>query len=360
MPEGSNMKFINTFQEGTQVKDIYLCKRAQSAQTKAGKHYMNVLLQDKSGVVDAKIWDPDSPGIGEFEELDYIWVIGEVVIFNDKNQLNIRQLRRAVEGEYDSADYMPVSRKSIDDMFDSLLSYIETVEADYMKKLLYHFFVEDTKFSTAFCQHSAAKSVHHGFIGGLLEHTLSVAGICDYFSSNYPFLDRDLLMTAAICHDIGKVRELSPFPRNDYTDEGQLLGHIMIGVQMVQEAIRNISDFPEVKANELLHCILSHHGELEFGSPKKPAIAEALALSFADNMDAKMETMREALYQNPSGNTLKWQGFNRYIDSNIRRTSVAQSDEEIWMSPTADVGDGDRIGPADVKRLADAMRSAKS
>ena len=359
MPEGSNMKFINTFQEGTQVKDVYLCKRAQSAQTKTGKHYMNVSLQDKSGMVDAKIWDPDSPGIGDFEELDYVWVMGEVVIFNDKNQLNIRQLRRATKGEYDTADYMPTSRRAIDDMRDDLFSYIETVETTYLKQLLYHFFVDDAKFCAAFCNHSAAKSVHHGFIGGLLEHTLSVTGICDYFASNYPFLDRDLLITAAICHDIGKVRELSPFPRNDYTDEGQLLGHIMIGTGIVRDAIETIEDFPEVKANELLHCILSHHGELEFGSPKKPALAEALALSFADNVDAKMETLREALYQNPTTNSLKWQGFNRYLDSNIRRTSISVNEEDSWLMPASDE-ENVRLGPADAKRLAELMRTGKN
>lgn len=317
------MQYINTFQEGTQVKDVYLCKKSNRAQTKAGKPFMNVTLQDKTGTVDAKIWDPDSPGIGEFEEMDYIWVIGEVTIFNDKNQLNIRQLRRAGEDEYDPADFMPTSRNGIDIMYDELLSYIDSIQSGYMKQLLKHFFVEDEAFKKQFCNHSAAKSVHHGFIGGLMEHTLSVTGICDYFAGVYSFLDRDLLLTAAMCHDIGKVRELSPFPKNDYTDEGQLLGHIVIGTNMLREAIDGIEGFPETKANELLHCIVSHHGELEFGSPKKPALAEALALSFADNTDAKMETFREALYQNENNNSLKWQGFNRLLDSNIRRTSQA-------------------------------------
>ena len=319
------MKYINTFEEGLQVKDIYLCKKSSRAQTKAGNPYMNVTLQDKTGTVDAKIWDPDSPGIGEFEELDYIWVMGEVTVYNGKNQVTIRQVRRAAIDEFDPADYMPTSQKMTDDMLAQLHSYIESIQAEYMRKLLNHFFVGDKDFCRAFCNHSAAKSVHHGFIGGLLEHTLSVTGICNYFAQNYPFLDRDLLLTAAMCHDIGKVRELSPFPKNDYTDEGQLLGHIMIGVEMVRDAIREIDSFPQIKADELLHCILSHHGQLEFGSPKKPAIAEALALSFADNTDAKLETIREALAKDPS---LKWQGFNRYIDSNIRRTSMAPTGEE--------------------------------
>ena len=161
---------------------------------------------------------------------------------------------------------------------------------------------------------------HHGFVGGLLEHTLGVAKNCDYFASVYPILNRDLLLSAAIFHDIGKLEELSTFPENDYTDEGQLLGHIMIGAEMVGERIRSIEGFPIRLGNELKHCILAHHGELEFGSPKKPALAEALALSFADNIDAKMETLREIFAAVPENNT-EWLGFNRLLESNIRRTS---------------------------------------
>ena len=169
--------------------------------------------------------------------------------------------------------------------------------------------------------HSAAKSVHHGFVGGLLEHTLGVTKNCDYFAKMYPVLNRDLLLTAAIFHDIGKLKELSTFPENDYTDAGQLLGHIMIGAEWVGDAIKSIDGFPVVLANELKHCILAHHGELEFGSPKKPALVEALALSFADNIDAKMETFRELLVNVPENDT-KWQGYNRFMETNFRRTSV--------------------------------------
>ena len=144
---------------------------------------------------------------------------------------------------------------------------------------------------------------------------------CDYFSIMYPILNRDLLLTAAIFHDIGKLKELSTFPENDYTDAGQLLGHIMIGAEWVGDAIKSIDGFPVVLANELKHCILAHHGELEFGSPKKPALVEALALSFADNIDAKMETFRELLVNVPENDT-KWQGYNRFMETNFRRTSV--------------------------------------
>ena len=170
-----------------------------------------------------------------------------------------------------------------------------------------------------FCFHSAAKSVHHGFVGGLLEHTLSVMKLCDYYTEAYPMLKRDLLLTAALFHDIGKTKELSAFPENDYTDDGQLLGHIIIGTEMAAERIKEIPGFPEKTAVELKHCILAHHGELEYGSPKKPALLEALALSFADNTDAKMETMTEIL--KGAGENNGWLGYSRLLETNVRKTS---------------------------------------
>ena len=170
--------------------------------------------------------------------------------------------------------------------------------------MLEYYFVKDETFIRNFKGHSAAKTVHHGFAGGLLEHTLSVVKFCDYMVGAYPILNKDLLFTAAICHDIGKTKELSSFPENDYTDEGQLLGHIVIGVEMIGDAVRNIPDFPEKLANELKHCIVAHHGELEYGSPKKPALAEAMALNLADNADAKMQTLTE-LFKDKKGNVCK-------------------------------------------------------
>ena len=161
--------------------------------------------------------------------------------------------------------------------------------------------------------------MHHGFVGGLLEHTLSVTKLCDYYIHYYPMINGDLLYTAAMCHDIGKVYELSAFPANDYTDEGQLLGHIMIGAEMVGERTRQIPGFPVKLGNELKHCILAHHGELEYGSPKKPALLEAIALNFADNTDAHMQTMIEAL--KAAGDNQGWLGYNRLFESNIRKTS---------------------------------------
>ena len=170
----------------------------------------------------------------------------------------------------------------------------------------------------AFKNSSAAKTVHHGFVGGLLEHTLSVTKLCDYYCGAYPVLKRDLLLTAAMCHDIGKLKEISAFPENDYTDDGQLLGHIVMGAQMVAEAAAKIEGFPHGLLSEIQHCILAHHGKYEYGSPKIPALIEALALNYADDTDAKLETFKEIL-ENNSENT-GWFGFNRLFESNLRGT----------------------------------------
>ncbi len=313
------MKFIKDYKEGDRVFDIYLCKHKQSAVTKNGKPYENVILQDRTGTIDAKVWEPNSAGIGEYDTLDYIEVYGEVNNFQGALQVNVKRIRVCQEGEYNPADYLPVSTKDIEEMYKELLTIIGSLENRYLKMLLEDLFVKDENFVKAFKKSSAAKTVHHGFVGGLLEHTLSVTKLCDYYSKAYPLLNRDLLLSAAICHDIGKTKELSAFPENDYTDEGQFLGHIIIGCEMVGERIRKIDGFPVVLANELKHCILSHHGELEFGSPKKPAIMEAVALTFADNTDAKMQTFTEIL----SGTSEQgWLGYNRLFESNLIGTKM--------------------------------------
>lgn len=313
------MRYIETFHEGNHISDIYLCKTKQIQLTKTGKEYGNLILQDKTGTIEAKIWDLSSPGVGEFDAMDYVHIEADVTLFQNANQLNVRRIRTAREGEYVEADYLPVSKKEIGKMYEELLGFVRSVKNPWLNQLLSGYFVEDKEFAKAFQFHSAAKTVHHGFVGGLLEHTLSVVKLCDYYAGYYKTLNRDLLLTAAMFHDIGKMQELSRFPENDYTDDGQLLGHIMIGTEMISEQIRQIPDFPPRLASELKHCILAHHGELEYGSPKKPALLEALALNFADNTDAKMETMIEAL---AAGGTNKgWLGYNRLLETNIRKTT---------------------------------------
>lgn len=313
------MKYIKDYKDGDKMFDIYLCKHKVAAVTKNGKPYESLILQDKTGIIDAKVWDPNNAGIADFDVLDYIEVHGDITSFQGALQVNVKRIRRCQEGEFNPADYLPVSKFNIEDMYGELLEYIDKVENPFLNELLQGFFVGDQDFITAFKKSSAAKTVHHGFVGGLLQHTLSVVKLCEYYCKAFPRLNKDLLISAAICHDIGKTRELSLFPQNDYTEEGQFLGHIVIGTEMVGEKIREIPGFPALLASELKHCILAHHGEYEFGSPKKPAIMEALALNFADNTDAKMETFTELL---DSATETGWIGFNRLFDSNLRGTSL--------------------------------------
>lgn len=313
------MKFIETLREGERINDVYLCKYKQSAVTKNGKPYENVILQDKTGTIDAKIWEPNSMGIDDFDMMDYVAVLGDVSSFQGALQVSIKRVRKVREGEYDPANYLPVSEYDIEDMYKQLLGFVNGIKNPYLSRVAKHFFVDDTEFVKQFKFSSAAKSVHHGFVGGLLEHTLSVLKLCQFYVKQYPILNEDLLYTAALCHDIGKVYELSAFPLNDYTDDGQLLGHIVMGCELVGEQIRAIDGFPKKLGNELKHCILAHHGELEYGSPKKPALVEAVALNFADNTDAKMETMKEIF--KAAGDQNDWLGFNRLLESNIRKTS---------------------------------------
>lgn len=313
------MKYIADLKEDMMIGDIYFCKRKQELVTKAGKPYFNLQLQDKTGVLDAKVWNTSSNGIDEFSVLDYIYVTGRVISYQGANQLNIERIRRCQEEEYVVSDYMPTSKKNMSEMYQELLGYIGKMKKGPLKQLVEMFFVEDKEFIQEFQVHSAAKTVHHGFIGGLLEHTLGVVKLCEYFAQNYPILNRDLLISAALFHDIGKISELSRFPENDYTDDGQLLGHIFIGAEQIGRAIEKIPEFPAKLSSELRHCILAHHGELEYGSPKKPALVEAMALNFADNADAKLQTMTELFDSAQEGTG--WLGFNRMFDSNIRRTS---------------------------------------
>lgn len=312
------MKYIELYREGERLNGIYLCKSKMILKTKVGKTYYSVLLQDKTGTLDSKIWDLNG-GIDEFDSMDFVMVDGNITSFQGNLQGNISRLRKASEGEYDQGEYFPVSRFDIETMYTELTKFIASIKEPHLRALTESYFTQDVDFIETFKKHSAAKSVHHGFIGGLLEHTLSVTRMCDFFAAQYDILDRDLLITAAVFHDIGKVYELSGFPENEYTDEGQLLGHIFLGAEIVGKRIQEIPGFPVKLASELRHCILAHHGELEYGSPKKPALAEAMALNFADNADAKMETMREIFAGAEPGT--QWLGFNRIVDSNVRRSS---------------------------------------
>lgn len=312
------MNYIEEYREGNKFYGIYLCKTKQILKTKAGKTYYSLVLQDKTGVIDAKIWELNN-GIDDFNAMDFVMVDGMVTSFQGSRQVNVSRLRKAQECEYNPAEYIPASKYNIEQMYQELKDLIATIREPHLKRLAEICYIEDEEFVREFKVHSAAKAVHHGFIGGLLQHTLAVAKLCDFMAANYPILDRDLLVTAAIFHDIGKVYELAGFPANDYTDDGQLLGHIFLGAELVGRKVREVPEFPPVLATELCHCILAHHGELEYGSPKKPALAEAMALSFADNTDARLETMTE-IFEKSEVST-EWLGYNRIVESNVRQSS---------------------------------------
>ena len=312
------MRYISTLKEGQRISEIYLCKTKTVANTKTGKTYYSLTLQDKTGIVNAKIWDLTN-AIHDFEALDYIAIDADVTVFMNALQLNIRRLRLADKSEYDTGDYMPVSPYDREEMYRELVGYVNSIGNDWLRSLAASFF-KNADFAEKFKLHSAAKTIHHSFVGGLLQHTLRVTQMCDYYSSRYPLINRDLLITGAMLHDVGKLEELSEFPENDYTDEGQLVGHLVIGYRMLHERIAEVDGFPKALASQLEHMILAHHGELEYGSPKKPATLEAVALHYADDTDAKFQILSEVF--DTSVGTGEWLGYNKILDSNVRKTTV--------------------------------------
>jgi 3'-5' exoribonuclease len=311
------MQYLKDVKVDEQVIDHYLCASKQSLKTRTGKTYYSLKLQDKTAMVDAKIWDLNS-GIENFEEGDYIKIDALAISFQGSIQLNIRRVRKSEEGEYNPQDYIPVSERDVDEMYSELVAYVESVSNVHLSKLLKSFFMEDDAFKKAFMEHTAAKTMHHNFYGGLLEHTLCVADLCDFYCKQYKELNRNLLISAALLHDIGKLAELSQFPIIEYTDEGQLMGHIVISIEWISKKIDKIDKFPVDLANLLKHCIVAHHGELEYGSPKKPEIIEAVALHFADNTDAKIKAFSTIMKS--AEKELTWIGWQKMFETNIRRT----------------------------------------
>ncbi|HOQ16691.1 MAG: HD domain-containing protein [Epulopiscium sp.] len=311
------MRYLKDIRDGEQIIGHYLCKQKQNLKSRNGKPYISLKLQDKTGFVDGKIWDINCD-IDEFEENSFVKIDGVVSVYQGEYQINIRRLRLSMEGEYDPMDYIPCTDQDIEGMLEKLKIYIDKVENIYLKKLLQSFFLSDAEFFNKFIHHSAAKSVHHSYMGGLLEHTLTVVSIAEFLASKYKQVNKDLVIAGAMLHDVGKIKELSDFPSNDYTDSGQLLGHIVMGAEMVGEKIKKISDFPESLELLIKHCILAHHGEFEFGSPKRPKIIEAMIIHCADNSDAKIKLFEESIQADSFQG--EWVGYNRMLGRNIRKS----------------------------------------
>ena len=279
------------FEESRLFDSFFLILHKQHRTTKTNKPYVILILGDKTGQVEARIWEPGDPRIAkEFERGDIVKVRGCVSRFDDRLQLKVEQLRRSAGGEAEKTDFLPGTAYNVDELWQELLGFVESFTDPHLKQLLTTLFT-NAELAQAYREAPAAKQLHHAYLGGLLEHVISLLKLADRVAPHYPMLHRDLLLTGVLLHDIGKVRELAWDVGFEYTVEGTLLGHIQMGMELVEKTIAGIPDFPPRLKTLVLHVILSHHGKLEFGSPKLPMIPEALVLNFLDDLDAKMQAV---------------------------------------------------------------------
>jgi len=285
---------LAAYEEGKPFDSFFLVLSKQQRTTKTGKPYLNLQFADKSGQLEARVWEPNDPRIAkDVEQGDVVKVRGSVSVFDGKLQMKVDQLRKATADETDKADLMPATTYDVDELWAQLRSFVNGFTDPHLKLLL-DTLLDDERIGDKFREAPAAKQLHHAWLGGLLEHVVSLLTLADRVAPNYPILNRDLLMTGVILHDIGKIQELEWEIGFEYSVEGVLLGHIQMGYELAARTMDSLPDFPPRLRTLVLHMILSHHGKLEFGSPKLPMIPEALALSFIDDFDAKMMAMQQA------------------------------------------------------------------
>jgi 3'-5' exoribonuclease len=283
---------LANFDEGKPFDGFFLVLAKQQRTTKTNKPYLNLILGDKTGQLEGRVWAPEDPRIAkDFDKGDIVKARGSASRFDDRLQMKVDHLRLAQPSEVDKTDLMPSTTYDIADLWRQLLASVESLTNPDLKLLLATL-LADPALAQAYREAPAAKQLHHAWLGGLLEHVVSLCTLADRVAPHYPLLDRDLLLTGVILHDIGKVRELSWEIGFEYTVEGSLLGHIQMGVALVEKTIDTLPNFPPKLKLLVLHMILSHHGKLEFGSPKLPMIPEALVLNFLDDLDAKMQAVQ--------------------------------------------------------------------
>jgi len=279
------------FDEGKLFDSFFLVLAKQQRTTRQNKPYLSLTLGDKKGQIEGRVWELGDPRIAkDFDRGDMVKVRGSVSRFDDRAQLKVDQLRKALDSEADKKDMLPATSRDVGELWRMLEASIASVTNPDLKRLL-NALLTDAPIAQAFREAPAARQLHHAWLGGLLEHVISLLGLADRVAAHYPMLDRDLLVTGVILHDIGKIRELSWNTGFDYTVEGVLLGHIQMGVDLAEKTIAGLPGFPDRLRTLVLHMILSHHGKLEFGSPKLPMIPEALVLNFLDDLDAKIQAM---------------------------------------------------------------------
>ena len=296
--------------EANQVVTTTLLVKSKEVKTKkSGEPYLSLILGDRSGELDAKMWDNIEEVEPTFDRDDFIKVKGMVQVYRNRPQLTIHKLRRCQDEEVNFADYFPKTKRDIEEMFEELLSVVDGIQNPYLRELLMNILM-DEDLAGKFKQAPAAKTLHHAWLGGLLEHTLSLCKLCKLVAAHYSDLNMDLLLSGAVLHDIGKTEELSYTRSFTYTNEGQLLGHMILELDLINEKISQIEGFPHELKILVQHLIISHHGEYEFGSPKLPMFPEALVLHCLDNLDSKLEAMRIILRNDPNIEG-DWTGHNQ-------------------------------------------------
>ena len=312
-------KFISQLNGGTTIDEIFLVQNKDLRTTKNGSLYIQAQLSDRTGMIDARMWDASAPFFESLGNDTFLKIKGRTEIYQNKIQLIIKQISKTSQEEIKLEDYLPGTEQDVDKMFAELKQIAGSIKQSHLKSLLNLFF-NDKDFCRGFCSAPAAVQYHHAFLGGLLEHTLSVAKLGSNIAPLYPSLSRDLLICGIILHDIGKISELCYEKSFHYSDEGQLIGHLISGVLMVEEKAKQIDDFPKTLLDLLRHLILSHHGEYEWGSPKLPMTLEALVLHYLDNIDAKIHAFDKAISSDKDSSD-NWTIYNRMLERKLFKKS---------------------------------------
>jgi len=320
--------FVNEIKENEKVESIFLVKQKSISFTKAGSPYLNLTLIDKTGEVNGKVWEQAEKLAKLFQKDDFVKIQSTAVTYQNSLQLNISSIIPLSPSEIDITNFLPQAKNDIEQTFLKLKAIIEEVNNTHLKKLL-DLFIADNQLIKLFKLAPAAKKMHHVYLGGLLEHTLSLSNLILQISKHYEGLNVDLLLTGGILHDIGKIHELTYSRSFDYSDSGRLIGHITLGVEMINEKLRLIPDFPQELAVELRHLIISHHGEYQYGSPKRPKTLEAFILYYLDDLDAKVEEI-QSFIQREEENQSKCAGYHKMLERFIYKTldSKGQKDSE--------------------------------
>jgi 3'-5' exoribonuclease len=306
-------QYVKDLKPGVPIDDIFFVARRDIKERRDGVPFLTFDLQDKTGNVAGIMWDRVEDAISCVEPGGFFRIQGKLGNYQGRPQLTVSVIYPADPKEIDRDDFLRATERDRSEMMSELQGYIEAVENTHLSKLLAAFF-DDQEFTDQFVMAPAAVQVHHAYLGGLLEHTVMMARLADKIPTIYTEVDRDLLMTGIILHDVGKTAEYVYESVLDHTYDGRLLGHIVIGYEMVRDKIGRIPGFPQELARMLLHIVLSHHGQMEFGSPKTPKFVEALIVHFLDNLDARVAMFRETIQKNPG---TKWTDYNQFLETNI-------------------------------------------